>query len=414
MLIDSFNAMIEEISGRDEALEKHRQTLESTVEQRTLELRHARDAAESANEAKSSFLATMSHEIRTPLNGLMVMAELLAGAGLDQRLQRYAEVIVKSGQSLLTIINDILDLSKIEAGKLELERIPVNPAGIADDVTSLFWEKASSKGLDLAARVAPGMPQMLLADPVRLNQILSNLVNNALKFTEHGQVLISLQYEAGHLTLTVTDSGIGIPQKKLTSCSRPSRRPTRPSPASSAAPVWASRSASAWRRPWAARSGSERTRQGLDLLGPRAARRGDSPPLRPHLSAAPRGHRHRRPRLAVGPRHGARRRRASGEISWTTMPPGRCGLRFRDAPAHARLGKGPPDHLPRLDGRFRRRDRHCGGPRRRPDDPAVAPAGHRRHDRAHSREPPARQERARPPASGAHARRPASPAATSL
>ena len=215
MLIDSFNAMIGEIHARDMALERHRQSLEATVEKRTHELRMARDAAESANEAKSSFLATMSHEIRTPLNGLMVMAELLAGAGLDQRLQRYAEVIVKSGQSLLAIINDILDLSKIEAGKLQLEAIPVNPASIADDVTSLFWEKASSKGLDLAARVAPGVPQAVLADPVRLNQILSNLVNNALKFTEHGQVLISLQYESGQLTMAVTDSGIGIPQKKL-------------------------------------------------------------------------------------------------------------------------------------------------------------------------------------------------------
>ena len=215
LLVDSFNAMIEEIRSRDEALDKHRQTLESTVEQRTHELRLARDAAESANEAKSGFLATMSHEIRTPLNGLMVMAELLAGAGLDQRLQRYAEVIVKSGQSLLTIINDILDLSKIEAGKLQLEAIPVDPAGIADDVTSLFWEKASSKGLDLAARIAPGMPQAILADPVRLNQILSNLVNNALKFTEQGQVLISMHVESGDLVMAVSDSGIGIPQKKL-------------------------------------------------------------------------------------------------------------------------------------------------------------------------------------------------------
>ncbi len=215
VLIDSFNAMLEEIESRDAALERHRQTLETTVEQRTRELKVARDVAESANEAKSSFLATMSHEIRTPLNGLMVMAELLAGAGLEQRLQRYAEVIVKSGQSLLTIINDILDLSKIEAGKLQLESLPVNPAGVADDVISLFWEKASSKGLDLAARVAPGMPREILADPVRLNQILSNLVNNALKFTEMGHVLISLQYEAGHLVLAVTDSGVGIPQKKL-------------------------------------------------------------------------------------------------------------------------------------------------------------------------------------------------------
>ncbi len=215
LLVDSFNAMIREIRTRDEALERHRQNLESTVEQRTHELRLARDAAEAANEAKSSFLATMSHEIRTPLNGLMVMAELLAGAGLDQRLQRYADVIVKSGRSLLTIINDILDLSKIEAGKLSLEALPVNPTTIADDVISLFWEKASSKGLDLAARVAPGMPVAVLGDPVRLNQILSNLVNNALKFTEEGQVLISLAYDQGALTIAVTDSGIGIPQKKI-------------------------------------------------------------------------------------------------------------------------------------------------------------------------------------------------------
>ncbi|MCB1797137.1 MAG: hybrid sensor histidine kinase/response regulator, partial [Candidatus Competibacteraceae bacterium] len=198
------------IRSRDLALERHRQNLEATVERRTAELRHARDAAESANEAKSSFLATMSHEIRTPLNGLMVMAELLAGAGLDQRLQRYAEVIVKSGQSLLTIINDILDLSKIEAGKLALEALPVDPAAVADDVISLFWEKASSTGIDLAARVSPDVPRAIMADPVRLNQILSNLVNNALKFTDHGQVLISLQHQSGLLTMSVTDSGIGI------------------------------------------------------------------------------------------------------------------------------------------------------------------------------------------------------------
>jgi signal transduction histidine kinase/CheY-like chemotaxis protein len=215
LMVETFNAMIREIRVRDQALAHYNQTLESTVEDRTRELRAARDQAESANQAKSSFLATMSHEIRTPLNGLMVMAELLAGAGLDQRLQRYAEVIVKSGQSLLTVINDILDLSKIEAGKLQLERIPVDPAGIADDVISLFWERASSRGLDLASRIGPGVPQAVLGDPVRLNQILSNLVNNALKFTEQGHVLISIQCDAGRLIFNVTDSGIGIPQKKL-------------------------------------------------------------------------------------------------------------------------------------------------------------------------------------------------------
>jgi two-component system sensor histidine kinase BarA len=214
-LVDTFNDMLLEINQRDAALESHRRNLEATVEQRTHELNLSKEAAESANRAKSSFLATMSHEIRTPMNGLMVMAELLAAGGLDRRQQRYAEVIVKSGQSLLTIINDILDLSKIEAGKLELEKIDLDPVAIADDVVSLFWERAASKGLDLAARAAHNVPRHISGDPVRLNQVLSNLVNNALKFTDKGQVLISLAFDRGQLHLTVTDSGIGIPQDKI-------------------------------------------------------------------------------------------------------------------------------------------------------------------------------------------------------
>ncbi len=186
ILVETFNDMLSEINRRDVALADHRKNLEATVDQRTHELSLAKDAAEAANHAKSGFLATMSHEIRTPMNGLMVMAELLAAGGLDRRQQRYAEVIVKSGKGLLTIINDILDLSKIEAGKLELEKIDVDPVAIADDIVSLFWERAASKGLDLATRVAANVPRDMPGDPVRLNQILSNLVNNALKFTDKG------------------------------------------------------------------------------------------------------------------------------------------------------------------------------------------------------------------------------------
>ncbi len=219
-LVDAFNDMLSQISERDSALSQHREMLEQTVEERTHELREARDVAENANRAKSDFLATMSHEIRTPMNGVMVMAELLAAAELQPRQQRYAEVIVRSGQSLLTIINDILDLSKIEAGKLELEQVEVSPCRVIDDVMSLFWERASSKGLDLAAFVTPDVPHQIIADPVRLNQVLSNLVNNALKFTETGHVAVQARCLARKddrvsLEFSVIDTGIGIPADKV-------------------------------------------------------------------------------------------------------------------------------------------------------------------------------------------------------
>ncbi len=221
-LVDAFNDMLDQINQRDAELSQHRSNLEQTVAQRTRELTVAKEAAEAANVAKSDFLATMSHEIRTPMNGVMVMAELLAGGGLSRRQQRFAEVIVRSGQSLLTIINDILDLSKIEAGKLDLETIPCDLNGIIDDVLNLFWEKAASKNIDLAAYVAPDVPDRIAGDPVRLNQVLSNLVNNALKFTDAGYVAISVHCRPGSVQtgcvdfeITVTDTGIGIAEDKL-------------------------------------------------------------------------------------------------------------------------------------------------------------------------------------------------------
>src|SRR5262249_31590765 len=187
-LVDGFNSMVRDVRDRDESLAEHRRNLEQEVADRTHQLREARDSAETANRAKSEFLATMSHEIRTPMNGTMVMAELLPSGTLPPRQRRFAEIIAKSGQSLLAIINDILDFSKIEAGKLELERQLIDLNELAENVTSLFAEGARAKGIDLAALVDPNAPRGMMGDPVRLRQIVSNLVTKDPKFTHHGFV----------------------------------------------------------------------------------------------------------------------------------------------------------------------------------------------------------------------------------
>ncbi len=222
-LVDAFNAMLVEIQTRDRALTEHRDKLEVTVQERTADLVVAKEEADRANAAKSDFLATMSHEIRTPMNGMLATAELLTNGQLPARQQRYAEIIMRSGRSLLAIINDILDLAKVEAGKLELEQQPVELATLADDVLQLFWERANDNGVDLCAYIAPDVPNAITGDPVRLNQILANLINNALKFTETGHVFVRINVvETGgvngvgrHLKINVEDTGIGIAADKL-------------------------------------------------------------------------------------------------------------------------------------------------------------------------------------------------------
>ncbi|ESQ73488.1 EAL domain-containing protein [Asticcacaulis sp. AC402] len=215
-LVDSFNAMLDAIRTRDTKIEAHVKGLEGEVAARTADYIAARDEAVAATVAKSDFLATMSHEIRTPMNGVMVMAELLAAESLPARARRHAQTIAKSGRSLLAVINDILDFSKIEAGKLEVETTEVDILDLCDDIITLFQAKAREKGLELAVSAHPDAPRFVPADPVRLGQVLSNLISNALKFTDQGLVAVAIEPGPGRTwRLSVRDTGIGIAADKL-------------------------------------------------------------------------------------------------------------------------------------------------------------------------------------------------------
>jgi signal transduction histidine kinase/CheY-like chemotaxis protein/HPt (histidine-containing phosphotransfer) domain-containing protein len=214
-LIDSFNVMLAQIEGRGAALTHHRDELERQVGVRTEQLEKAKNAAEAASRAKSAFLATMSHEIRTPMNGVLGMTEMLLGTSLTDTQRNFTKLVKRSGEHLLVIINDILDFSKIEAGKLSIEYINFNLWDLLDDINNIYTPQANAKGIALDFDIANDIPIAVCGDPNRVRQIIANLLGNAIKFTDRGQILAKVQVtgEDGpsvSLRFEVHDTGIGV------------------------------------------------------------------------------------------------------------------------------------------------------------------------------------------------------------
>ncbi len=213
----SFSAFIRDITPRKEA-ERSLTSYAQQLEQSNRDLDAALAQARAATEAKSSFLATMSHEIRTPMNGIIGMTGLLLDTDLTPEQREFAETVRHCGDHLLMLINDILDFSKIEAGKLSLELIPFDPRTAIEDSLELVAERASSKGLNLACLFHADVPRGLVGDPGRVRQVLMNLVGNAIKFTERGDIVVRVTVdeqsaEEALIRVAVTDTGIGIPDE---------------------------------------------------------------------------------------------------------------------------------------------------------------------------------------------------------
>ena len=211
----AFTGILRDITDR-RAVETKLEQAAIQMECINLELEMANEEVRQATEAKSSFLASMSHEIRTPMNSIVGMAQLLSETSLTPEQQDYTQRLRRASDHLLDLINDILDLSKIESGHLELETVPIDLHDLMENIGEMMALRAHAKQIDFVVRVCPGLPERVSGDPTRLRQIIVNLVGNAIKFTETGHILVQVEAdESGRFRFSVADTGIGIPADKL-------------------------------------------------------------------------------------------------------------------------------------------------------------------------------------------------------